>query len=308
MFGRRGVGEATPLRCPSVIVRQSSLDDGGDRYALAQDVVNFVNHALREAMFRRDELPQDALRAFHVDYYIAQVNNGGHGQFAYNSRWDEPVLRDIGEGLAAIGVAEATEIFRSFQTYAVLEPARFQRTFDGSGFGTIDPFVEKLDQRFYAGVGDALAKALRQWIARLPSLRPLDDTHYREAMQNLDAQNPEHAARKTAIATEQEQRRNEDPIHQTIRFVCHVSPPGMRFEQLLSASPLSSPDQSSTGVGFRIVTDRGLATIYVAESRAVLWLEGEAKPRGKVPLAMVDAFLARQGLTLSEAVKRGELA
>jgi hypothetical protein len=259
-------------------------------------------------MFRRDELPQDALRAFHVDYYIAQVNNGGHGQFAYNSRWDEQVLRDIGEGLTAIGVAEATEIFRSFQTYAVLEPARFQQTFDGSGFGAIDPFVEKLDQRFYAGAGDALAKALRAWLARLPSLRPLHDSDYREAMQNLPAQNPERAARNAANAAELEQRRAEDPIHQTIRFVCHVSPPGMRFEQLLSASPISSPDQSSTGVGFRIVTDRGLATIYAFEDRAMLWLEGEAKPHGKVPMAMVDAFLARQGLALSEAVKRGELS
>ena len=56
MFGRRGVGDTTPSRCPSIIVRQSSLDDGGDRYALAQDLVNFVNHALRDAMFRRDDL------------------------------------------------------------------------------------------------------------------------------------------------------------------------------------------------------------------------------------------------------------
>ena len=61
-FGRRGVGDATPSRCPSIIVRQSSLDDGGDRYALAQDVVNFVNHATGEAMFRRDEAPQTRWR------------------------------------------------------------------------------------------------------------------------------------------------------------------------------------------------------------------------------------------------------
>ena len=228
MFRRRGAGDTTPSRCPSIIVRQSSLGDG-DPYTLAQDVVDFVNHATRETMFRRDELPQEALRAFHVDYYIAQVNNGGHGQFAHNSRWDEPVLRDIGEGLAAIGVADAIEIFKSFRTYAVLEPARFRRTLEGAGFGEIDPFVEKLDQRFYAGVGEALAQALRQWIASRPSLRPLDDTHYREAMRDLLAHNPEHAARRIAIAAEQEQRRTDDPIHQAIRFVCHVSPPGMRF-------------------------------------------------------------------------------
>ena len=225
MFGRRGVGDTTPSQCPSIIVRRSSLDDGCDRYALAQDVVNFVDDVTREAMFRRDELPQDALRAFHVDYYIAQVNNGGHGQFAHNSRWDELVLRDIGEGLAAIGVAEAIEIFRSFQTFAVLEPARFQRALDGAGFGEVDPFIEKLDQRFYAGVGEALAQSLRQWIAGLPSLRPLDDTRYREAMRDFPAQNPEHATRKIAVAAEQEQRHTDDPIHQLIRFVCHVFRP-----------------------------------------------------------------------------------
>lgn len=305
MFGKRGVGDIPPSRCPSIIVRQSSLDDGADPYALTQDLVDFVNHAMGEAMFRREELPQDALRAFHVDYYIAQVNNGGHGQFARNSRWEEQPLRDIGEGLAAIGVTDASEIFKSLQIYAMMEPARFQRTLERGGFGEIDPFVEKLDQRFFAGAGNSLAPALRQWIERLPSLRPLDDTRYREAMLDLAAQNPEHAARKTANVAAQEQRHADDPIRQAIRFVCHVSPPGMRFEQLLSARPV--PGRNEPGVGFRIMTDRGAANVYVLEGRAALWLEGEAEPRSKVPLAMVDAFLARQGLTLSEAVKRGEL-
>ena len=104
---------------------------------------------MHEAKFRRDELPQDALRAFHVDYYIGQVNNGGHGQFAHNSGWDEYVLRDIGDGLAAIGPAAAAEIFKSLQTYAVREPVRFQRALEAGGFGEIDPFIETLDQRFF---------------------------------------------------------------------------------------------------------------------------------------------------------------
>lgn len=305
MFGRRSVFDTPPSRCPFIIVRQSSLDGGADRYALVQDIVNFVNHATLEVMFHRDELPQDALRAFHVDYYIAQVNNGGHGQFAHNSRWDEAVLRDIGEGLAAIGVTDATEIFKSFQTYAVLEPARFQLTLEGGGFGEIDPFIERLDQRFFDGAGEALAAALRRWVARLPSLRPLDDTQYREAMDNLAAENSDHAARKIENAAAQEQRRNDDPIRQALRLVCHVSPGGVRFEQLLSASQV--PGRKESGVGFRVMTDRGAATVYLLEARASLWFDGEAEPRGKVPIAMVDAFLARQGLALSDAVKRGEL-
>ena len=95
-------------------------------------------------MFRRDELPQEALRAFHVDYYIAQVNNGGHGH--------SPITADgtsrccaTSARTAAIGFAEATEIFKSFSDLRGAGAGAIQRTFDGSGFGAIDPFVEKLD-------------------------------------------------------------------------------------------------------------------------------------------------------------------
>jgi hypothetical protein len=307
VFGQRDSGSgASEPRCPTVIVRQASLRESADPQALAQDVVAFVNHAAGPAMFRREELPQEALRAFHVDFYVAQVNNGGHGQFAHNSRWEERVLRDIEEGLARLDVPEAVEIFGSFRTFAVAEPVRFRRTFEGSGFGDIDPFVERLDRRYYDGVGRELSRALRDWIAGWACLRPLDDHGYRAAMHGLPECNPERAARESEARRQVEAQRAADPLHQTLRFVCHVTPPGLRFERLMAASPQS--DKDGPGASFRIATDRGLGRVFFYGGRAALLLDGEEKVRSKIPFAMIDGFLARQSLSLPDTVKRGEMS
>jgi hypothetical protein len=77
-------------------------------YELVQSVVNFVNFALRHAFFHRDEIAQNAMRAYHVDYYLAQVNNGGHSQFAANSNMLDVILKDIDEGLDAMRHDAAT--------------------------------------------------------------------------------------------------------------------------------------------------------------------------------------------------------
>jgi hypothetical protein len=90
---------------------------------LVQAVVNFVNFALRQAYFNRDEIAQNAMRAYHVDFYLAQVNNGGHAQFAANSNMLDVILKDVGEGLDAMR-HEAAGIYKRFLTFAKAEPAR----------------------------------------------------------------------------------------------------------------------------------------------------------------------------------------
>ena len=304
MFGKKGIGGATPPKLHSIIVRRAALAEGCDPYSLTGDVVAFVNHALSEALFERGEVPQEAMQAFHVDYYISQVSNGGHGQFAHNSDWSEPVIADVREGLARLDLPAAAELFGSLASFALVEPARFRQVCAAAGFGAADPFISALDQRFFA-LCDDLRAALHRWIAGLPCLVALADEQYRDAMTKLGAQNPQLAQRKAGMDKQLADRRDSDPLYQAMRFVCHVTPPGVRFERLLGAHP--SPDADDPGVCFRMLTSRGPARLYLYGPKAALWIEGEQKPRGKVPMAMVDAYLARKGLELSDQVKRGEL-
>ena len=292
-------------RFPHVIVRQSSLSPAADRYDLMQDVVNFVNHATESAHFTRDELPQDALRAYHVDFYVQQVNNGGHGQFAHNSRWDEAVLNDIREGLARIGVAEACELFKSLLTFSQAEPARFREAYEGGGFGTIHPFIARIDRRFFDGVGKMIEQELRRWIAGWSILCPLDEEAYLAEMRALPNRNPDAQSRERDAQRRIEAQQAADPIHQALRYVCHVEPTGLEFKALLGADPFSADsDPDATGTIFTVDTDRGLAQIVFVADRAAVVVKSEVC--AKVPLDMVAGFLGRQGLRLPAAVLRGE--
>jgi hypothetical protein len=89
-----------------VIVKQSAVEaakTGSDFYLLVQGIVEFVNFALHQASYVRTELEQKALQVYHADYYLAQVNNGGHSQFIHNaSRNRDLTNADALAGLSAM--------------------------------------------------------------------------------------------------------------------------------------------------------------------------------------------------------------
>ena len=78
----------------------------------------FVNHALHTAMYRREELPREALIAATLGDYLGEVDNGGHAQFVGNICWCAEHRADIREGLAILGLDAAARVFASNATCA----------------------------------------------------------------------------------------------------------------------------------------------------------------------------------------------
>ena len=67
----------------SVVVSRESLESTDPR-ALIDSNIGFVNTLLAEHLLP-EEISQDAWRSYYVDYYFAQIANGGFSQFVYNS-------------------------------------------------------------------------------------------------------------------------------------------------------------------------------------------------------------------------------
>lgn len=124
------------------------VDDG--QYALPQALVDIVNQLTGPGEYLREELPVEAFWSYHTDYYLAQVNNGGHGQFARNSGWTDAVNADIRNGLRAMTLSSTEEIFSEFERFARNEPTRFTVAREDGGFGDIDPVIADLDARFFS--------------------------------------------------------------------------------------------------------------------------------------------------------------
>lgn len=94
----------------SIFVLESAANDEKPS-AIVGSNVQFVN-LLLEQHLRIDEIPIDAVRSYYVDYYMAQVENGGFSQFVYNSKWNPQIIERITEGLRIIGAARHLEVFR----------------------------------------------------------------------------------------------------------------------------------------------------------------------------------------------------
>src|SRR5215510_6523910 len=93
----------------SVIVSDQSFAST-DPYDIISSNIEFVNALFGEHL-RADEIAPDALRSYYVDYYLAQVNNGGFSQFVYNSHWSPLMNGYIREGLAAMKAAGHLALF-----------------------------------------------------------------------------------------------------------------------------------------------------------------------------------------------------
>src|SRR5262245_6887731 len=93
----RGVPKIGNILIPKIVY------ENDDPRVIVQHNVEFVNHLFSEGAYLRDEIPVNALRSFHADYYLAEVSNGGHGQFVANSGWQAVIVQDISDALEAMG-------------------------------------------------------------------------------------------------------------------------------------------------------------------------------------------------------------
>lgn len=93
----------------SVVVSAESMASD-DVWAVIQSNIDVVN-ALFAELLESEEIPHDALLSYYVDYYMAQVKNGGFAQFVYNTGWKPAVIGLVKEGLDQIGARRHAALF-----------------------------------------------------------------------------------------------------------------------------------------------------------------------------------------------------
>ncbi|MBU1383640.1 MAG: DMP19 family protein [Alphaproteobacteria bacterium] len=177
---------ATAVLAPDILVDVRDVGPGTDSYAPVQACIDFCNWCRQDAGLGLEEVAPDAWRCYFVDYYRAQVSNGGHAQFAGNSGLRPRVLDFIAEGLKAMEASEFLEIFEEFRHAMDRDPALRRRTVESGGFGDIPDVIEALDRRFFALNSIwLLVEHTSAWVTTRPTWTPLPPS--------------ELAARKTAI-------------------------------------------------------------------------------------------------------------
>ncbi|WP_042776942.1 DMP19 family protein [Sinorhizobium fredii] len=80
------------------------IDTDGAALAPIETIVNFVNYLLSGGFYRLQSLPPYLVQMYHADFYVTQIENGGHSQFVHNCGTKAQTIFESAEaGLAAMG-------------------------------------------------------------------------------------------------------------------------------------------------------------------------------------------------------------
>lgn len=199
-FRNKSVWQPQGLLAPEILVTIAERRAGGVD-SLPDALMRFCNWCVEEARLVRGEIQPDAWPIYHTGYYVAQVNNGGHGQFAGNSAMKPEVLDDIDAGLDKLGLDELLAVFRRFRSALEGDPALKNAAVEGGGFGTIPDAIREVDDAYFASRDPArFHEEASRWMRRAPTVVALNPRQLRERQAQIIVSNRMFAERRSATS------------------------------------------------------------------------------------------------------------
>jgi len=92
-----------------IIVSENSFKDE-EPYKIIGSNISVIN-VLREEGTEIDQIHDDAMLSYYVDFYLAQYNNGNFSQFVWNTKWSDELNDEIKIGLEKIGAIKHLALF-----------------------------------------------------------------------------------------------------------------------------------------------------------------------------------------------------
>lgn len=197
---KRSPWESQGLLAPEILITKVELR-AQDSDTLPEAVIRFCRWCTGEAGLIRKEVQPDAWRIFHSSFYIGDVSNGGHGQFAANSGMDPELLDDVEAGLGNLGLAGLLGIFRRFR-HALESDAALRRTvMEGGGFGDIPAVIKEIDDAFFRSPDrKRFADQATRWLKEAPTVTALTPREMSARQKAILASNVQFARRRAAAS------------------------------------------------------------------------------------------------------------
>lgn len=203
---------------PAAVIVSTRSHKSKAPYDIIDSNIAFIN-ALREEHFLPHELSRDALLSYYVDYYLAEVNNGGFSQFVYNSRWSDEVVSLLRDGLRSIGARRHMALFeRGARMVHALGKRKLKQFMSSEYFGDNNPERDSLnainDDFFELLKVEDLIALNSAWLRARPTLVVLSVKNMEAEIRNRVATQPDRTQR-IALA-----RASEPRYMKLIRALC----------------------------------------------------------------------------------------
>jgi Domain of unknown function (DUF4375) len=262
-----------PAIPPDAIVVSRNSFDSDDAYAPIQSNISFINAQL-DQWLRPDEIAADAMCSYYVDFYVAQVENGGFAQFVYNCNADPVVLDQVGRGLQAMRAPRHAALYAASRALLEQMDDRTLQAFMDGDYFDHDPARDALarhSEAFYALAEQEDLVALNSaWLRTHPHLVVLSIAEMQAEVERRAATLPDRAAR-VAAALE-----NEPRYMKLIRCLCADN--GHTLDRITAGDP-GHEHNGRQVLAWYFLTDRGhyylldldgVARMHAADSHALV--------------------------------------
>ncbi|GAB0152090.1 DUF4375 domain-containing protein [Marinobacterium sp. BA1] len=232
-----------------VTITKESMEDE-DPYGVILSNIDIINDLLSNHV-RHDEICIQSLKSYYVDYYLAQLNNGGFSQFVYNSNWNESMISLILDGLKDIGAVKNLKLFRkSAKIVSGMSKKNFERFLEGEYFGNFLQInhLNKFDDNFFTlQETENLLQLNSDWLKSLPSLKVVEQSEREAYIKKLISLVPDLEERSKA-ALEAEPR-----YKKIMRALCEAANQTLEHETAASHKEIDG----QTTWAFHFITNEG---------------------------------------------------
>lgn len=269
-FGKRVTTVSAAASGVTRICVSSAAQASKDPARIVGEVVEFVNALLHQGAYLRHELPVNAMRVCHADYYLAQVAKGGHGQFLADCGWEAAIIQDITDGLKAMHAVPYNQIFADLRRLVEGDKRRLKAVCEKRLGDALDAELKALDDRFFAQDPYAVfAPIIAAWVRRLPELEAVEDGDYGQRLQQLVASNPQRQARMAAREREVLTAQLRDPLRVAAQLLC-VKGRCLPLQGIGGGDPAAVAPDGREGTGWLLQTGEGRMVAFMFSDLAYL--------------------------------------
>lgn len=159
------------MKPDKIIVSEASFKSN-DPYDIINSNISVVN-LLHEEGMEEENMFEDSITSYYIDYYVSQYKNGNFSQFVWNSGWSAELNRVIKEGLNKINAQKHLELFMEQSSKVEhLKEGELKNFLESEYFGPNNTRDYLNNDSFYL-LEENLTQLHSQWLKSHPDLRVL---------------------------------------------------------------------------------------------------------------------------------------
>ncbi|KAA8731677.1 DUF4375 domain-containing protein [Acinetobacter qingfengensis] len=254
-----------------ILVTQESLDQT-EPNCIVENNIDILN-ALFERYVQAEEVPQAALQSYYIDYYLAQIENGGFAQFVYNTGWHPDIIQWIEDGLQAIGADRHLQLFK--QNSEILHqftPDQLEQFLEGEYFGenqqrdTLNAF----DETFYRlNEQENLATLNQEWLKQHPLLKAIAEAELEQYLDQIAKNIPNLQERIQAA------KANQPRYYHVVDALCEAA--NLQLDRITAGDP-NFQYQGQQHISWHFLTDQGHFYMLDLDDHALLFNDQQSEP------------------------------